>query len=83
MVGCEFEFPKIWEYCAQVAYTKSYLLLTPDEQNKTRVAAKEQFLAYALMKTSSNTHKKIKTDLSDGFTKGTNNYPETRQQTLL
>ncbi len=82
-VGCEFEFPKIWEYCAQNAYAKSYSLLTPDEQDKARATAKERFLAYALMKTSSNTHKKIKTDLSDDFTKGTDNYPETRQQTLL
>ena len=82
-VGCEFEFPKIWEYCAQNAYAKSYSLLTPDEQDKARAAAKECFLAYALMKTSSNTHEKIKADLSDDFTKGTNNYPETRQQTLL
>ena len=82
-VGCEFEFPKIWEYCAQVTYTKSYSQLTPDEQDKARVAAKERFLAYALMKTSSNTHEKIKADLSDDFTKGTDNYPETRQQTLL
>ncbi len=31
----------------------------------------------------SNTNDKIKSDLSDDFTKGTNNYPETRQQTLL
>jgi hypothetical protein len=83
LVGCEFEFPKIWEYCAQVTYTKSYSQLTPDEQDKARVAAKERFLAYALMKTSSNTHKKIKVDLSDDFTKGTNNYLETRQQMLL
>ena len=75
LVGCEFEFPKIWECCAQNAYAKSYLLLTPDEQDKARAAAKERFLAYALMKTSSNTHKKIKTDLSDDFTKGTVNYP--------
>jgi len=52
-VGCEFEFPKIWEYCALNAYAKSYSLLTLDEQDKERAAAKERFLAYALMKTSS------------------------------
>ena len=66
-----------------LAYSISYLQLTPDEQDKARIAAKERFLAYALMKTSSNSHKKFKADLSDDFTKGTNKYPETRQHTLL
>ena len=41
------------------------------------------FLAYAFMKTRSNTHKKIKTNISYDFTKGADNYLETRQQTIL
>ena len=40
-------------------------------------------MAYGLLKTSSTTHDKIKSDLSDDFTKGSNNYPSTPQQALL
>ena len=40
------------------------------------------FLAYAFMKTRSITHKKIKTNISYDFTKGADNYLETRQQTI-
>ncbi len=40
-------------------------------------------MAYGLLKISSNSHKKIKSDLSDDFTKGSDNYPTTPQQTLL
>jgi len=34
-------------------------------------------MAYGLLKTSSTTHDKIKSDLSDDFTKGSDNYPST------
>ena len=40
-------------------------------------------MAYGPLKTSSNSHDKIKSDLLDDFTKGSNNYPVTPQQTLL
>jgi hypothetical protein len=40
-------------------------------------------MAYGLLKTSSNSHNKIKSDVLDNFTKGSNNYPTTPQQTLL
>jgi hypothetical protein len=40
-------------------------------------------MAYGLLKTSSNSHKKIKSDLLDDFMKGSDNYPTTPQQTLL
>ena len=40
-------------------------------------------MAYGLLKTSSTTHDKIKSDLSDDFTRGSDNYPSTPQQVLL
>jgi hypothetical protein len=40
-------------------------------------------MANGLLKTSSNSHNKIKSDLLDDFTKASNNYPTTPQQTLL
>ncbi len=45
--------------------------------------ARDRFIAYGMLKTSSNAHGKIKSDLSDDFTKGRDNYPITPQQTLL
>jgi hypothetical protein len=43
----------------------------------------DRFIAYGMLKTSSNAHDKIKSDLSDDFTKGSNTYPTTPQQSLL
>ena len=40
-------------------------------------------MAFGLLKTAGSSHDKIKSDLSDDFTKGTDNYPITPQQTLL
>ena len=40
-------------------------------------------MAYGLLKTSITANDKVKLDLSDDFTKGSNNYPITPQQTLL
>ena len=40
-------------------------------------------LAFKLLKTAGASHNKIKSDLSDDFTKGSDNYPVTPQQTLL
>jgi len=40
-------------------------------------------MAYGLLKTSSTTHNKIKSDLADDFIKGSDNYPSTSQQALL
>jgi hypothetical protein len=45
--------------------------------------AHDRFIAYGMLKTSSNAHNKIKSDLSDDFIKGSNNYPTTPQQSLL
>jgi hypothetical protein len=52
--------------------------LRPDEQEAVRVSARERFLSYALIKMSNSKHDKIKDDLSDDYTKGSDNYPQTR-----
>ncbi len=36
-----------------------------------------------LIKTSNSKHNKIKDDLSDNYTKGSDNYPQTRSQALM
>ena len=65
------------------AHKAAYTLLRPNEQEAVRVSAKERFLLYALIKTSNSKHDKIKDDLSDDYTKGSDNYPQTRSQALM
>jgi hypothetical protein len=83
LVGVSFDFEKIWEYCALEAHKAAYILLQPDEQEAVRVSARERFLLYALIKTSSSKHDKIKDDLLDDYTKGSDNYPQTRLLALM
>ena len=47
------------------------------------IQAQDRFMSYGLLKTSSNLRDKIKSDLLDDFTKGSDNYLVTPQQTLL
>ncbi len=82
-VGVSFNFKKIWEYCALEAHKAAYTLLKPDEQEALRVSAWERFLLYALIKMSNSKHNKIKDDLLDDYTKGSDNYPQTRSQALM
>ncbi len=77
-VGVSFDFEKIWEYCALEAHKAAYTSLKPDKQEAVRVSARERFLLYALIKTSNSKCNKIKDDLSDDYTKGSDNYPQTR-----
>ncbi len=82
-VGVSFDFKTIWEYCAMEAHKATYTLLRSDEQEAVRVSARERFLLYAFIKTSNSKHDKIKDDLSDDYTKGSDNYPQTRSQALM
>ena len=71
------------DYCAQLEYKQSYAALSPLEQAAVDILARERFMAFGLLKTAGSSHDKIKSDLSDEFTKGSDNYPITPQQTLL
>jgi hypothetical protein len=82
-VGVSFNFEKIWEYCVLEAHKAAYTLLRPDEQEAVRVSARERFLLYAFIKTSNSKHNKIKDNLSNDYTKGSDNYPQTRLQALM
>jgi hypothetical protein len=57
--------------------------LGPSEQAAIKALARERFMAFGLLKTAGSSHDKIKSDLSDDFTKGSDNYPVTPVQTLL
>ncbi len=82
-VGVSFDFKMIWEYCVMEAHKATYTLLRSDEQEAVRVSARERFLSYALIKTSNSKHNKIKDNLSDDYTKGSDNHPQTRSQALI
>jgi hypothetical protein len=82
-VSVSFGFEKIWEYCALEAHKAAYTLLQPDEQEAVRVSARERFLSYALIKMSNSKHGKIKDDLSDDYTKCSDNYPQTQSKALM
>jgi hypothetical protein len=82
-VGVNFDFKKIWEYYAQEVHKAASTKLQPDEQEAVRVSARERFPSYALIKMSNSKYDKIKDDLSDDYTKGNDNYPQTRSQTLM
>ncbi len=81
-VGGSFDFETIWECCAMEAHKAAYTLLRSDKQEAVRVSARESFLSYALIKTNSK-HDKIKDDLSDDYTKRSDNYLQTRLQALM
>jgi hypothetical protein len=82
-VGCKFAHDKTLDYCAQLEYKKSYAALGSTDQAAVKTLARERFMAFGLLKTAGASHDKIKSDLSDDFTKGSDNYPVTPQQTLL
>jgi len=82
-VGVSFDFEKIWEYGAQEAHKATYILLKPVKQAAVRASAKERFKSLALIKMSNSKHNKIKDDLSDDYTKGSDNYPQNRSQVLM
>jgi hypothetical protein len=79
-VGVSFDFEKIWEHCALETHKAAYTLLKPDKQEAVRVSARERFLSYKLIKMSNSKHDKIKDDLLDDYTKGSDNYPQTRSR---
>ncbi len=58
-------------------------MLRPDEQEAVRVSARERFLLYALIKTNASKHDKIKDNLSDDYTNGSDNYLQTRSKVLM
>jgi hypothetical protein len=82
-VGVSFDFEKIWDYCAQDVHKAPYATLSSVDQEAVRASARERALSYALIKTSSSKHDKIKDDLSDDYAKGSDNYPQSRSQALM
>ncbi len=78
-----FGHDKILDYCAELEFKAPYQGLSTTEQTVVEIQAQERFMVYVLLRTSSNSHDKIKSSLLDDFTKGSNNYPTTPHQTLL
>jgi hypothetical protein len=82
-VGCTFANDKTLDYCAQLKYTKNYQALSGAEKLIVDGLARDRFIGFALLKTSSNKHDHLKNALSDDYTKGDDKYPKNGQQALL
>jgi hypothetical protein len=82
-VGCVFANDKTLTYCSELEYKLPYSQLTDANKIVVTNLACDRFIAYGMLKMSSNAHNKIKSGLSDDFTKGSDNYPTTPQQSLL
>jgi hypothetical protein len=82
-VGCVFANDKTLEYCTQLEYKQTYAASSPSEQAVVKILAREQFMKFGLLKTAGASHNKINSNLSDDFTKGSDNYLITPQQILL
>ncbi len=74
-----FANDKTLTYCSELEYKLPYSQLTNADKIVVTNLARDRFIAYGMLKKSSNAHNKIKSDLSDDFTKGSNNYPTTPQ----
>ena len=73
LVGCVFANDKTLDYCAQLEYKQSYAASSPLEQAAVDILAREQFMAFGLLKTAGSGHDKIKSDFSNDYTKGIDN----------
>ena len=82
-VGCSFTNDRTLDYCAKLEHKKSYDALNATEQAEVDTLARDRFMEYGLIKTSSTENDKVKLNLSNDFTKGSDNYPINPQQTLL
>jgi hypothetical protein len=74
---------KTLTYFLELEYKLPYSQLTDANKIVVTNLARDRFIAYGMLRTSSNAQDKIKSDLSDDFTKGSDNYPTTPQQSLL
>jgi hypothetical protein len=83
LVSCTFANDKTLDYCAQLKYKKLYQALEDDEKVIVDGLARDRFIGFGLLKTSSNKHDHLKNALSDDYTKGDEKYPENGQQALL
>jgi hypothetical protein len=60
LVGCVFGHDKILDYCAELKFMAPYQGLSTTEHTVVEIQARERFMVYRLLKTSSNSHDKIK-----------------------
>ena len=64
-----FAHDKTLTYCSELKFKKLYSSLTEAKKSVVEDLACDMFIAYGMLKISGNSHGKIKSDLSDDFTK--------------
>ncbi len=82
-IGTEFHHRVLHEFHAHAKDVNvKYKDMDPDDQAKIRVEAAEAFLSYVMIRQSGRQHQKLRTDLMNSSTTGSNMYPPDRQATL-
>jgi hypothetical protein len=70
------------EYVAQENHTLTFAALSSEQKQAVREDAEECYISYAFLHQSGAQHGNLKVDLRNDFTRGSNRYPKTCQQTL-
>ena len=82
-VGVDFGHQVLWEYSANEQYSMDFNSLSVQEQIEVKKAAEERHLAYLMIQNASSKHDNLRRDLQNDFTKGNDQYPENRAQSLM
>jgi hypothetical protein len=82
-VGVDFGQQVLWEYSAQEQYSMDFNSLPEEEQAEVKKSAEERHMAYLMIQNAGSKHDNLQRDLQNDFTKGNNQYPENRAQSLM
>jgi hypothetical protein len=72
--------PALYENDAQRLHSKGFFDLTPKEMADIREVSEERYLGYHFIRNSGPKHSRYRTDRSNQFAQGRNNYPMTLQE---
>jgi hypothetical protein len=81
-IGVTRQHKVLLEYVAMELHHQAFDTLGATEQQAVREDAEERYISFAFLSQSAQQHGKLKEGLKDDYTKGVNQYPKTRQQTL-
>jgi hypothetical protein len=81
-IGITRQHKILLEYVAQENHTLTFAALSAEQKQVVREDSEERYISYAFLCQSGAQHGNLKVDLSNDFTTGSNQYPETHQQML-
>ena len=82
-IGVTHQHKILLEFVAKETFNTEYAnIFNADDAKAVREDAEERYISYVFLRQSSKNHATLRAELSNDFTKGDNQYPRTRQQTL-